>query len=136
MRRRVAVAAHDRGAGQGKALLRADDVHDALAAVELVEIFDAEVLGVLCQRLDLFGALRIRIGEFAIRRRHVVIDHGKRFFGRAHLAAGRAQSLERLRARHLVHEMAIDVEQAGSVRGFVDQMVVPDLVVEGTHGHQ
>jgi hypothetical protein len=27
--------------------------------------------------------------------------------------------------------MAVDVEQAGAVGGFVDQVVVPDLVVEG-----
>ena len=33
--------------------------------------------------------------------------------------------------RHLVHEVTIDVEEAGSVRLLVDQMVVPDLVVEG-----
>ncbi len=42
MRRGVAVAADDGGAGQREALLGADDVDDALALVELVEIFDAE----------------------------------------------------------------------------------------------
>ncbi len=57
MGRGVAVAAHDRHARQGEALLRPDDVDDALALVELVEIFDAEVLGVLGQRLDLQGAI-------------------------------------------------------------------------------
>jgi hypothetical protein len=56
MRRGVAVAADDRGAGQGEALLGADDVDDALADIELVEILDAEVLGVLGQRLDLDAA--------------------------------------------------------------------------------
>ena len=53
MRRGVAVAADDGHAGQRKALLRADDVDDALADVVLVVIFDAEILGVLGQRLDL-----------------------------------------------------------------------------------
>jgi hypothetical protein len=43
MRRGVAVAADDGGAGQGEALLRADDVDDALALVVLVEILDAEI---------------------------------------------------------------------------------------------
>jgi hypothetical protein len=47
MGRGVAVAADDGGAGQREALLGADDVDDALALVELVEIFDAEFLGVL-----------------------------------------------------------------------------------------
>ena len=36
--------------------------HDALALVELVEIVDAEILGVLRQRGDLLGAFRIGIG--------------------------------------------------------------------------
>ncbi len=43
MRRGVAVAADDGGAGQGEALLGADDVDDALALVALVEILDAEI---------------------------------------------------------------------------------------------
>ena len=42
------------------------------------------------------------------------------------------QAFEGLRARDLVHQMAINIEKAGSVRLFVDQMVVPDLVVECT----
>ena len=50
MRRGVAVAADDGHAGQGKALLGADDVDDALALVELVVIFDAEFPGVLRHR--------------------------------------------------------------------------------------
>ena len=53
VRRGVAVAADDGHAGQGEALLGADDVDDALALVALVEILDAEIAGVLGQRLDL-----------------------------------------------------------------------------------
>ena len=35
-----------------------------------------------------------------------------------------------------MHEMAVDIDQAGAVRLLVDQMVVPDLVVEGARlGH-
>src|SRR5450631_242341 len=131
VRRRVAVAAYEGDAGQREALLRADDVDDALALVELVEIFDAEVLGVLRHDRDLLGRFRIGIGQMAVGGRHVVVDHGQSFFGRVHLAARRAQALEGLRARHLVHQMAVDIDQAGSIRRLVHQMVVPDLVVEG-----
>src|SRR5262249_37753833 len=36
----------------------------------------------------------------------------------------------------LVHQMPVDVDQAGAVRLLVHQMVVPDLVVEGARfGH-
>ncbi len=66
MRRGVAVAAHDRGARQREALLRTDDVHDALALVELVVIFEAEVPRVLapasaiCSALSGSGLGRVR----------------------------------------------------------------------------
>ena len=59
VRRGMAVAADDGHARQGKALLRPDDVDDALPLVELVEILDAEILGVLRHGLDLQPALRI-----------------------------------------------------------------------------
>ena len=132
----VAVAADERGARQREALLGPDDVDDALALVELVEIFEPEQLGVLGQIGDLRRAFRVGVGQVAVGGRHVVVDHAERLFRRAHLAAGEAQALERLRARHLVHEMAVDIDQAGAVRLLVHQMVVPDLVVEGARlGH-
>ena len=40
-----------------------------------------------------------------------MIDGRERPIGPAHAAAGRAQSAERLRRRHLVHEVQVDVEQ-------------------------
>ena len=60
MRRGVAVAADDRHAGQREALLGADDVDDALADVVLGIILDAEIGGVLGQRLDLDAAFLVR----------------------------------------------------------------------------
>jgi hypothetical protein len=110
-------------------------VDDALALVELVEILDAEILGVVRQRCDLFGALRIGIWLAAVGGRHVVIDDGERLVRRMHLAAGGAQTLEGLRARHLVHQMTVDIEETSAVRLFVYQMVVPDFVVERTRFH-
>ena len=137
MRRGVAVTADDGGAGQGKTLLGADDVDDALAPVELVVIFDAEFLGVLRHHPHLLDALRIGIGLGAIGSRDVVVDDGERLFRRVHLAPRRAQAFERLRRSHLMHEMAVDIEQAGAVAGFVHQMVVPDFVVQrGRFGHE
>ncbi len=41
------------GAGQGEALLRADDVHDALPLVVETEVADAEAARVVGQRLHL-----------------------------------------------------------------------------------
>jgi hypothetical protein len=117
--------------GEREALLGPDYMHDALALVALVVIFDAEIAGVLRQRFDLQRRLGIVDALGAVGGRHVMIDHGKRLLRRAHLATGHAQALESLRARHLVHQMAIDIDQAGAVRCLVHQMGVPDLVVEG-----
>jgi len=43
MRRGMAVAADDRGPRQSEALLRANNMDNALARVELIEIFNAEL---------------------------------------------------------------------------------------------
>ena len=94
-----------------------------------------KVLGVLRQRRDLLGAFRIGVGQAAVGGRHVVVDDGQRLVRRVHLAAGGAQAFEGLRRGDLMHQMAVDIDEAGAVRLLVDQMVVPDLVVEGTRFH-
>ena len=103
--------------------------------VELVVIFDAELARVPGQFLDLLAALRIGDAAAAVGGLDVVVDDGERLFRRAHLAARQAQPLERLRARHLMDEVAVDVDEAGAAGG-VDDMVIPDLVVQRTRlGH-
>ncbi len=130
VRRGVAVAADDGRAGQREALLGADDVDDALPLVELVEVLDAEVARVGGERLDLDAAVVVVDALGAVGGRHVVVDDGERLLRRAHLAARHAQAFERLRARHLVHEMAVDVEEARAVVLALDHVIVEDLVVE------
>ena len=72
----------------------------------------------------------------AVGRLDVVVDDGERLLRRAHLAPRHAQALEGLRARHLVDEMAVDVDEARAARR-LDDMVVPDLVVQRTRlGHE
>ena len=90
MRRGVAVAADDGGAGQREALLGSDDVDDALALIELVEIFDAKFAGVFGQGCNLRRRFRIRNAMRTVRCWHVMVDHGQRLFRRANLAARHA----------------------------------------------
>ena len=85
--RGVAVAADDRRPRQGEALLRPDDVDDALPRVELVVIFDAELARVPGQFLDLQAALGIGDAAAAVGGLDVVVDDGERLVRRAHLAA-------------------------------------------------
>src|SRR4029079_10194746 len=131
----VAVTAHDRGTGKSESLLRADDVDDALALVELVEILDAEILGILRQCRDLPGAFRIRIGFAAIGGRNVVVDHGQGLVGGVHLAAGCTQTLKGLRRGDLVHQMAVNIDQTRPIWLLVNQVVFPDFVVERSRFH-
>ena len=126
--RGVAVATDDRRARKREPLLRPDDVDDALARVELVVIFDAELGGVSRQRLDLLPALGVGDAAAAVGGLDVVVDDGERLFRRPHLAPGHAKTFEGLRARHFVDEVTVDVDEARSALGF-DDVVVPDLVV-------
>ena len=130
MGRGVAVAAHDGGAGERESLLRANHMNDALALIELVIIVDTEMLGVVGKRCDLNGRVRIVDPLGAVRRRDIVIHNGQRLLRRAHFAASRAQTLKGLRARDLVDKVAVDIEEAGPIGGLMDQVFVPDFVVE------
>ena len=60
---------------------------------------------------------------------HVVVGGGERAVGAAYPAAREPQAVEGLRARDLVDEMQVDVEQAGR-----DLVGGPDLVEQGRHG--
>ncbi len=134
--RGVAVAAHDRHARQGPALLGADDVHDALPHVADRVVVDAELGGGGVERLDLDAAVLVLDPLGAVERGgHVVVGHGDGLAGRADLPARQAQPLEGLGAGDLMDEMPVDVEQRGAVLGLVDEMGVPDLVVEGLGSH-
>jgi hypothetical protein len=129
MRGGVAVAADNGGAGQGEALFRARRCARCPDACRFRKVLDTEVGRVLCQCLDLDAAFFVLDAE----RRSVVgtlwSTTARVFSGQcANLAAG-AQAFEGLRAGDFVHEMAVDVEQAGAVLLLDDQMVVPDLVL-------
>ena len=89
------------------------DVHDPLAAAAGREEPHAELLAVLPQRVELCA--RERVGDRPGQRRDVVIHRRDGQVGAAHGAPGGAQAVERLRARHLVHEVQVDVEERAAV---------------------
>jgi hypothetical protein len=135
VRRGVGVAADDRHARQRRALLRADHVDDALAKVVHLELGDAVAVAVAVQRVDLQARDRVRDAVGAIGRRYVVVTHRQVGRQSPDLAAGQVQALEGLRARHLVHQVPVDVEDSRPVVFGVDDVLVPDLVVQrAAHG--
>ena len=83
---RVRVAADDGHARQGAALLRADDVDDALVGVAHREVRDAELGGVLAQHLDLPGGDRVGDRLVDVGGRDVVVLGGDGEVGAADLA--------------------------------------------------
>ena len=112
VRRGVRVAAHDRHAGLRQPELRADHVHDALAAAAGRVERDAELRAVPRERLELL--LRERVDRRVVAGGDVVVHRRERQVGPAHAAAGEPQALERLRRGDLVHEVEVDVEQVGA----------------------
>ena len=70
----MTVAADDHGARKREALLRSDDVANALSPIQLVVVLQPEELGVFREIGDLRRALGIRVGFGAARCRDVVVD--------------------------------------------------------------
>ena len=87
-------------------------------------------LGDQSEHLDL--ACRDRVGDrpVDVGGGDVVVLGGDREVGAAHGAAAHAQAVERLRARHFVHEMQVDVDQVGLAGRGVHHVLVPHLLRE------
>ncbi len=130
--RGVAVAADDRDARHGQAQLGTDDVDDALLDVAQRMEPNAELGAVGAQRVDLGAADRVVDGDVATDARgggHVVVLGGDRQVGTTDAPPGQPQAVERLRARHLVDEVQVDVEQVRLVAGpLAHDVRVPQLL--------
>jgi hypothetical protein len=129
----VAVAAHDRHARLGEALLGADHVDDALAGVAHRVAGDAELLAVAQEDVHLLLGDGVGDGQRQVAGGDVVVHRRHRQVGAPHLASRQAQPVEGLRRGDLVDQVEVDVEEVGLVAaaGDVDQVAVPDLLAEG-----
>ncbi len=130
----VAVAAHDRHARLREALFGPDHVHDALARVAHAVEADAELLAVPGEHVHLLGRDRVGQRLVEIGRRDVVVHRRDGEVGPPHGPPGGAQTVERLRRRHLVHEVQVDVEEVGFAGRGTDHVAVPELLGEGLGG--
>src|ERR1700712_189496 len=140
MGRGMGVAADHGHARQRRALLRADHVNDALTHVVHLEFSDAIFVAVVVQGLDLqarnlidnsvYAVLAIRGG------RHVVVNRGDVGVDPPWFAARQAQAFESLWRGHFVNDVTIDIKQRRTIVALLDQMRIPELVVERFAGHQ
>ena len=134
----VAVAANNSHARKRPALLWANDVHDALTNVGHGVVVDTKFFGVLVERSNLntavFGHGR---GISTVQSgRNVVIRNSDGLFRSPHFATSHTQTFECLRRGHFVNEVAIDIQKTSAVFGLLDDVCVPDFVIErlGRHG--
>ncbi|MNF53551.1 hypothetical protein D3C84_349390 [compost metagenome] len=138
--RGVGVAADHGHARQGCALLRTDHVNDALAHVIHFEFGDAIFVAVFIEGLHLQTRHLVDNGvdtALAFRGgRHVVIRRGDVGIDAPGFAIGQAQAFESLRRRHFVNDVTIDIDQRRTIVALLDQMRIPELVVERFAGHQ
>ena len=131
----VGITTHDGHAGQRRAVLRADDVYDALARVTHTELGDAEMVAVLLQRGHLKPRNRIVNARAVGSGRYIVIGYRKNAGRTPRLAPGQMQPLEGLRRSDLVHQMPVDVDQRIAAFSAVDNVLLPKFIVEGLFEH-
>jgi hypothetical protein len=131
----VAVAADDGHARLRRALLRPEDVDDALRVVLEPVQLDPEVARVPLEEPDLRLRLRVHERPGAVRAaregRDGVVHRREGPLRAAHPEPALAQEREGLRARHLVHEVEVHVEDRRGLGGLgPDHVRVPDLPEE------
>ena len=136
----VGVAADHGHAGQRGTLLRSHDMHDALTAIVDRDLVDTESVAVLIQGLHLQTRYGIddagdTTGALRLLRGHVVIGHGQDAREPPGLTPRQAQTLEGLGRGDFVNQVAIDVNQGGTVLALLHEMVVPEFVVECAARH-
>ena len=131
----VRVAAHHGHTGQRRALLRADDMHNALARVIHAKLGNAVVATILIEGFDLQARHRIGDALCAAGGRHIVVSGGEVGGDTPNFAARQAQAFEGLRAGHFVHQVAVNIKEAGAILVVTHDVRVPELVVQRFPGH-
>ena len=129
------IAAHHRHARQGRALLRPDHMHDALAHVVHFEFVHAKLGAIAVQRLHLQARDRVGDALRAPGSRHVVIGYREDRSAAPQLAPGQLQALKSLRAGHFMHQMAVDINQRGAVGFLPHHVSIPEFVVKSLRAH-
>src|SRR3569623_1351647 len=127
----VRVAAHHGHARQGRTRLGAYDVDDALTQVVHLVFGDAELVAVAVERFDLHARSRIGDAPRAIGGRHVVIRRREIRAAPPDIALGKAQAVEGLGRGHLVHQLAVYIDEATAVVVAAHDVGVPQFVVKG-----
>jgi hypothetical protein len=126
----VAVAANDGLPRLRNAQLGPDDVHDALMLAVHVKKPHTGFTAIFLERLKLQACVRVDDGESAVGRRDGVVHHREGEIRAADFASLSSEAGERLRRSAFVDEVAVDIDQRGLPWLFVDNVTVPNLLVQ------
>ena len=105
-------------------------MNDAVVRRHHAEVSEAEVVGILFQRVDLLARDGVFDGLVLVVGRRVVVRHTIDSLRAEALQAPGAQAGESLRAGDLVAIEAVDVELCGTVVDDLDDVTVPYFVKE------
>ena len=135
---RMAVPADDGLARLSQPLFRTDDVHDAALVMLQMQQLHSKVATVDFQLTHLLGGRLNRkwhAAEDLFRTRGRGMIHGcEGAVGTAHLQSALTQQCERLRRRHLVDQVQVDVQHRWRIRSLRDDLVaLPDLLKHRLH---
>src|SRR3569832_2282269 len=130
MRGSMRIAADACHAGQGRSLLRTNDVNDALTLVAHVEIGKAVLFRIGVQRLDLQPRYGIGYAVDTAGGRHIMVGHHEIGGIAPWLPPRQLQALEGLRAGHFMQKVAINVQDRCAIVRFMDDVRLPEFVVE------
>mmetsp|Transcript_64449 Transcript_64449/g.153821 ORF Transcript_64449/g.153821 Transcript_64449/m.153821 type:complete len:204 (-) Transcript_64449:96-707(-) len=137
MRGGVTVATHHGGSWKCKALLWPDNVDNALSLVVHAEVCEAEVLHILLEGLALVAGVRLLdegsdiFESLSTACRHIVVNRCQRAIWSPHSALCVGQRFKRLGGSDFVHQVPVNVNQAGAILGPVNDVILEDLLVDG-----
>ena len=129
------VAADDGLAWLSDAEFRADDVDDALILAVHVEEANAGFAAIFFEGVELKLGVLIENGEGAVGGGDGVVHDGEGEIGAADFTALGAKAGEGLRRGAFVNEVAIDIDERRFAGFFVDDVGIPNFLVERFGGH-
>jgi hypothetical protein len=103
-------------------------VNDPLFGRVDIEELNAKLFAVSSQCFDLLRRGRVSDWQVAIGSGDVVIDSAESKIRASYFAACLAQTVKRLRRRHLVNEVQIDVKESWLATRFTNNVRLPEFV--------
>jgi hypothetical protein len=103
-------------------------VYDSLGIVADVIELNPEIVTVFTQRIHLGLGDRVFYVQTVRGGGDIVIHGGKRQTGGAHASAGLAYAFKGLGTGDFMYEVAIDIQQGGSIRQFTHNVTVPYFI--------